>query len=551
VGAIGGLGGFMLPIAFGLLNDLVGLWTSCFMLLFVLASVSLVWMHFAIRQMEREAVQPILETLPQLPEMQPIHEPALHGVRARALITDWRPEDPGFWAETGKRIASRNLWLSIPSLFLSFAVWMVWSIVVAKLPEVGFRYTTDQLFWLAALPGLSGAGLRVVYAFMVPVFGGRLWTTLTTWSLLIPALGIGFAVQNPQTPYWILLALALLCGLGGGIFASSMANIGFFFPRKEKGNALALNAGLGNLGVSAMQFLVPVVITTAVFGALGGAGHATPEGMLFLQNAGFIWVPFIIAAAFAAWFGMNDLASAKASFAEQSVIFTRTHTWTMCWLYTGTFGSFIGFSAAFPLLTSTLFPHVNALQIAFLGPLVGALSRSFTGWMADRFGGARVTLGVFALMMAGTAGVIYFLANKDAPGAFGGFFACFMLLFLASGIGNASTFQMIPAIMRKEISRLAAHLPAADQVKQAEKESAAITGFTSAIAAFGAFFIPKSFGLSIAMTGGASAALVAFLLFYISCLALTWFAYARPGGLLFDVERKQGPAAKAATVAAK
>jgi len=552
VGMIGGLGGFVLPIAFGVLNDLTGIWTSCFMLLFLIVAGSLVWMHFAIRQMEREAAGAALESLPQFPEMQPIHEPSRHKPSGAGLIADWRPEEPAFWRDTGRKVAARNLWLSVPALFLSFAVWMVWSVVVAKLPAIGFSYTTDQLFWLAALPGLSGATLRIFYSFMVPVFGGRLWTTLTTWSLLAPALGIGFAVQNPETPYWIMLALALLCGLGGGNFASSMSNIGFFFPRAEKGNALALNAGLGNLGVSAMQFLVPIAITMAVFGSFGGAGQVTTTGdTLFMQNAGFVWVPFIVASAFMAWFGMNDLATAKASFAEQSVIFTRTQNWIMCWLYTGTFGSFIGFSAAFPLLTSTQFPEVNVLQIAFLGPLVGALSRSLTGWVSDRFGGARVTLVVFALMMLGSIGVIYFLANKAAPGAFTGFFACFMLLFFASGVGNASTFQMIPAIMRKEIARLAPSASPADQLKQAEKESAAITGFTSAIAAYGAFFIPKSFGFSIAETGSANAALIGFLVFYVSCLAITWFVYARPGGLLFDVENKRAPAAGAANVAAE
>jgi NNP family nitrate/nitrite transporter-like MFS transporter len=547
VGMIGGLGGFVLPIAFGALNDLTGIWTSCFMLLFLIVTGSLVWMHFAVRQMEREAAGAVLEKLPQFPELQPIHVPAKHGPRAAGVITDWRPEDTEFWATTGKPIASRNLWLSIPSLFLSFAVWMVWSIVVAKLPQVGFHYSTDQLFWLASLPGISGALLRVFYAFMVPVFGGRLWTTLTTWSLLIPALGIGFAVQNPETPYWIMLALALLCGLGGGNFASSMSNIGFFFPKAEKGNALALNAGLGNLGVSAMQFLVPIVITSAVFGAMGGTGHDTAAGAtLFLQNAGFIWVPFIVLAAFMSWFGMNDIASTRASFAEQSVIFTRTHNWIMCWLYTGTFGSFIGFSAAFPLLTSTEFPSVNALQIAFIGPLVGALSRSFTGWIADRFGGGRVTLAVFVLMMLGTLGVIYFLANKTAPGAFNGFFASFLLLFFASGVGNASTFQMIPAIMRKEMGRLLPKAGLADQQKQAEKESAAMTGFVSAVAAFGAFFIPKSFGFSIAASGSAAGALWAFFGFYISCLAITWLVYVRKGGLLFDIEHPQTAAKIAA-----
>ncbi|MGD9965762.1 MAG: nitrate/nitrite transporter [Hyphomonadaceae bacterium] len=552
VGMIGGLGGFVLPIAFGVMNDLTGVWTSCFMLLFLVVTASLVWMHFAIRQMERDAVGKSLEALPQFPEMQPIHNPAKHKPATAGLIADWRPEDPVFWNEQGKKTAARNLWLSVPALFLSFAVWMVWSVVVAKLPSIGFDYTTDQLFWLAALPGLSGATLRIFYSFMVPVFGGRLWTTLTTWSLLAPALGIGFAVQNPETPYWIMLALALLCGLGGGNFASSMSNIGFFFPRSEKGNALAINAGLGNLGVSAMQFLVPIAITMAVFGSFGGDGQTTPAGdTLFMQNAGFIWVPFIIVSAFMAWFGMNDLSTAKASFTEQSVIFTRTQNWVMCWLYTGTFGSFIGFSAAFPLLTSTQFPEVNVLQVAFLGPLVGALSRSLTGWVSDRFGGGRVTLAVFVLMMLGTIGVIYFLANKTAPGAFTGFFACFILLFFASGVGNASTFQMIPAIMRKEIARLELDMPGPDQLKQAEKESAAITGFTSAIAAFGAFFIPKSFGFSIEATGGPTGALIGFLIFYVSCLAITWFVYVRPGGLLFDIESKRAAPTDAANVAAQ
>ena len=537
VGMIGGLGGFALPILFGLLNDLTGVWTSCFMLLFLIVSGSLLWMHFAILHMEREAAASALEGLPQLPEMAPIHTPKAAEAMAPALIKDWRPEEADFWAKTGKAIASRNLWLSIPALLLSFAVWMVWSVVVAKLPAIGFAYDTDQLFWLAALPGLSGATLRIFYSFMVPVFGGRLWTTLTTWSLLIPALGIGFAVQNPETPYWVMLSLALLCGFGGGNFASSMSNIGFFFPKKEKGNALALNAGLGNLGVSVMQFIVPIIITMGVFGALGGEAQLTAEGeQLFLQNAGFVWVPFIVVSAFAAWFGMNDLSTAKASFADQAVIFKRTQNWIMCWLYTGTFGSFIGYSAAFPLLTRTQFPDVNVLQIAFLGPLVGALSRSQTGWIADKFGGAKVTLVVFLLMMLGTGGVLYYLATKDQPGAFQGFFASFMLLFFASGVGNASTFQMIPAIMRKEVARLEPQLDAAAQVKQAEKESAAITGFTSAIAAYGAFFIPKSFGFSISATGSAEAALYGFLAFYVSCLAITWWVYARPGGLLFDVE---------------
>lgn len=539
VGMVGGLGGFVLPILFGLLNDLTGIWQSCFMALFAISAVALVWMHLAIRAMERGVYGEELKKLPELPEMQEIHEPRHVGVLGPHLIEDWRPEDPEFWETKGRAIARRNLLISIPALLLSFAVWMVWSVVVAKLPSIGFKYTTDQLFWLAALPGLSGATLRIFYSFMVPIFGGRLWTTLTTWSLIIPALGIGMAVQNPDTPYWLFLALALLCGFGGGNFASSMANISFFFPKAEKGNALALNAGLGNLGVSVVQFVVPLVITTSVFGWLGGEPQTAVEGgreyKLWLQNAGFIFVPFIIASAFAAWFGMNDIASARASFAEQSVIFQRKHTWIMCWLYTGTFGSFIGYSAGFPLLAKVQFPEVNALAYAFLGPLLGALSRSLTGWISDRYGGGRVTLWVFVGMAIGVAGVLYSLTLGSWPG----FFGMFLFLFFVSGVGNASTFQMIPAIMRAEMTRLMPNADFETRMRQADMESAAIIGFTSAIAAYGAFFIPKSYGTSIALTGGPEAALWGFLLFYVSCIAVTWWYYTRPGGLLYDIERNQ------------
>jgi NNP family nitrate/nitrite transporter-like MFS transporter len=555
VGMIGGLGGFVLPIAFGALNDLTGLWTSCFMLLFVLVAGALIWMHVTIRRMEGEVAGEALAKLPQLPEMQEIHEPQHVGALSGAVLTDWRPEDSQFWKKSGRAIARRNLWISIPSLLLSFAIWQVWSVVVAKLPLVGFTFTTDQLFWLAALPGLSGATLRIFYSFMVPIFGGRLWTTLATWSLLIPAVGIGYAVQNPDTPYVVLLILALLCGFGGGNFASSMANISFFFPRAEKGNALALNAGLGNLGVSVVQFLVPLAITAGVFGWLGGEPQAATVGgatsSIWLQNAGFIWVPFIVVSAFAAWFGMNDIASAKASFAEQSVIIQRKHNWIMCWLYTGTFGSFIGYSAGFPLLAKTMFPEVNALSYAFLGPLVGALSRSATGWLADKYGGGRVTFWVFLLMMAGVAGVLYFLGIRTEPGAFWGFFACFLVLFFASGVGNASTFQMIPAIVRKEVDRLMPKVEAEARGRQASKEAAAITGFTSAIAAYGAFFIPKSYGTSLALTGSVQTALWGFFAFYVTCVLITWWFYTRRGGLLYDVERGSAGVPPSAAKAAR
>ncbi|MDA3888717.1 MAG: MFS transporter [Allgaiera sp.] len=541
VGMIGGLGGFFLPIIFGAALDLTGVYTSAFALLFLLVAGSLLWMHLAIRRMERRAQGDVLDALPQLPEMQGV--PLPEGVTSTHTLETWDPEDATFWKEKGQRIARRNLWISIPALLLAFCVWMVWSVVVARLPAIGFSFTEGQLFWLAALPGLSGATLRIFYSFMVPIFGGRLWTTLSTASLLVPALGIGYAVQSPDTPYVVFLLLALLCGFGGGNFASSMANIAFFYPKAEKGNALALNAGLGNLGVSVMQFLVPLAITTSVFGVLGGAPQAISHGgQLWMQNAGFVWVPFIIVATAAAWLGMNDIADAKASFSEQAIIFSRKHNWIMSILYTGTFGSFIGYSAGFPLLTKLMFPEVNALQFVFLGPLVGALSRAGTGWISDRFGGGRVTFWTFVAMSGAVFSVIFFLGIRTQPGAFWGFFASFMALFFLTGIGNASTFQMIPVIMGREVRRLMPQLQGTDLHRQAERESAAIIAFTSAIAAYGAFFIPKAYGSSIAMTGGPSAALWAFLVFYLICAALTWAYYTRRSGLLYAAEHDRAGA---------
>lgn len=454
---------------------------------------------------------------------------------SKYLINYWEPEVPDFWLSTGKGTANRNLWISIPALLLAFAIWMVWSVVVVNLPNIGFKYSTNQLFWLTALPGLSGATLRIFYSFMVPIFGGRKWTTISTASLMIPAIGIGFAVQDPNTSYPTMLILALLCGFGGGNFASSMANISFFFPKAQKGYALGMNAGLGNLGVSAVQFVVPLVITAGVFGGLGGDPQSWIKGaetkQMWLQNAGFIWVPFIALTTIAAWFGMNDIASAKASFAEQAVIFKRKHNWLMCWLYVGTFGSFIGYSAGFPLLTKTLFPDVNPLQYAFLGPLVGALARVAGGWISDKLGGAVVTFWTFISMVAAVIGVIYFLPHGAGTGSFSGFFWMFMVLFAGTGVGNASTFRMIPVIFMTERQRAAAKDRAsqAAAVVEANKEAAAVLGFTSAVAAYGAFFIPKSYGTSIAMTGGPETALWSFIGFYVSCIAITWWFYARKG----------------------
>lgn len=447
------------------------------------------------------------------------------------VIHDWRPEDATFWAATGKGVASRNLWISIPALFLAFAVWMVWSTVTVRLNNIGFNFTTDQLFWLTALPALSGATLRIFYSFMVPIFGGRKWTAISTASLLAPAIWMGFAVQDPTTPYSVFVLIALLCGFGGGNFASSMSNISFFYPKAQQGTALGLNAGLGNLGVSAMQFIVPLVITFAAFGAIAGDPQLLKDGnKVWLQNAGFIWVPFIAVVAVAAWFGMNDLSSARASFTEQAVIFKRKHNWLMCWLYLATFGSFIGYAAGFPMLIKTQFPAVDPLKFAFLGPLVGALIRPIGGWLSDRMGGARVTLWNFVVMIAAVFGVLAFLPEGGQGGNFYGFLAMFMVLFITTGIGNGSTFRMIPVIFRTLHERTLTPNGGNSReaaLKSAGKESAAVLGFSSAIGAYGGFFIPKTFGSSMKLTGGPEMALYIFVAFYVTCIAVTWFWYAR------------------------
>ena len=458
---------------------------------------------------------------------------------ASHVLTRWNPEDPVFWETQGRGIANRNLWISVPSLSLAFAVWMVWSVVVVNLPNAGFSFSTRELFWLSALPALCGATLRIFYSFMVPIFGGRRWTAISTASLLLPTLGMGFAVRDPSTSYTTFAVLAFLCGLGGGNFASSMANVNFFFPQAQKGTALGLNAGLGNLGVSLVQFVVPLVITAGMFGVLGGEPQTWMKGaeskQMWLQNAGFIWVPFIAVCAVAAWFFMDDLATSRASFSDQVVIFRSKHTWIMCWLYLGTFGSFIGFSAGFPLLSKSQFPQVNVLAYAWLGPLIGALIRPLGGWLSDKLGGAQVTFWNFIAMAAGVAGVLAFLPQAGTGGNFYGFLAMFAVLFMTAGIGNGSTFRMIPAIFLEERQREAAgkgRAAAEQAVRDANTEAATVLGFSSAIGAYGGFFIPMSYGASISMTGTAETALYVFIVFYLTCIALTWWFYSRRNGEL-------------------
>nr|WP_312988907.1 MFS transporter [Comamonas koreensis] len=462
--------------------------------------------------------------------------------RRGSTLTIWTPEDKAFWEKEGEAIAKLNLWISVPALFLAFAVWQVWSVVAVSLPGLGFQYSTNQLFWLAAAPALSGATLRIFYSFMVPLVGGRRWTAISTASLLIPAIGIGMAVQDPATPYPTMLVLALLCGLGGGNFSSSMANISYFFPKDRKGSALGVNAGLGNLGVSVVQFLSPIVVTVGLLGIFGGEPQTITQGgvqvQVWMQNAAFIWVPWIALTSVVAWFGMNDVADAKASVAAQAAIFVQPHNWIMCLLYLGTFGSFIGFAAGFPLLIKGLFPAINPLAYAWLGPLVGALVRPFGGWLADKVGGGVVTFWNFLVMALAVLGVLWFLPKGTGSyalawgpqaGSFTGFFLMFLVLFVTTGIGNGSTFRMIPVIFN-QLATQGAGKDAASQaaaLKEGNVLGAAAVGFAGALGAYGGFFIPKSYGSSIASTGGPEAALWVFSAFYLLCAVVTWWCYAR------------------------
>jgi MFS transporter, NNP family, nitrate/nitrite transporter len=430
-------------------------------------------------------------------------------------IDQWNPEDETFWAKTGKAIARRNLIWSILAENIGFSVWLVWSIAATRLPSVGFKYTTDELFGLVSLPGLVGALIRFPYTFAVPKFGGRNWTIVSALLLLVPALSLIYLVQHPETPYWLMALAAASAGLGGGNFASSMANISFFYPDREKGFALGLNAAGGNIGVSTVQFLVPIVIGIGVL----------PGGAPKLHYAGMMWLPFIALAVFGAVFFMDNLTSAKSNFKDQAAVAKRMHTWVMAALYIGTFGSFVGYSAAFPLLLKTQFPQVTA-SLAFLGPLVGSISRPAGGWLADKLGGARMTFWNFLAMGCATAGVVFFVQQRSFPG----FLTCFLALFVTSGIGNGSTFRMIPVIFRTENLLKVQGLgeeARAQAMAAARRESAAVIGIASAVGALGGFFIPRALGASIKATGGATTAFGLFCACYALCVAVTWWFYLR------------------------
>ena len=526
-----------------------------------------------------------------------------------ADIADWRPEDDAFWEQTGKRVAYRNLWISVPALLCGFAVWGMWGIITVQMLNLGFPFTQAELFTLTAIAGISGATMRIPASFLIRLAGGRNTIFLTTAMLLAPALGTGIVLQHKDWPLWAFQLMALWCGVGGGNFASSMSNISTFFPKRLQGTALGLNAGLGNFGVTTMQIVIPLVMTIGIFGSFGGEPEILQKdsGWIFgkipagtqtwIQNAGLAWLLSLVPLSILCWFGMNNLktvspatgnpivAFAKITYlytlafvpsilglylylpkptglglismwvaipldiisalmvmklaafgpmkegvSKQFQIFRDKHTWALTALYIVTFGSFIGFSMALPLSMKVIFgishvPDANGvmqhtlnnpnapsvLAYAWIGPFVGAAVRPLGGWISDKVGGSIVTQIISAVMVVASVAVGYVMMQAYASATpetyFPLFLALFMLLFFASGIGNGSTFRTIGVIFDRT-------------------QAGPVLGWTSAIAAYGAFVAPIVIGEQI-KAGTPQYAMYGFAAFYAVCLVLNWWFYLR------------------------
>lgn len=526
-----------------------------------------------------------------------------------ADITDWRPEDAAFWESTGKKIAYRNLWISVPALLCGFAIWGMWGIITVQMLNLGFPFTQAELFSLTAIAGLAGATMRIPASFLIRLAGGRNTIFLTTAMLLAPALGTGIVLQHPDWPLWTFQLMALWSGVGGGNFASSMSNISTFFPKRLQGTALGLNAGLGNFGVTSMQIVIPLVMTMGLFGAMGGEpmtlvkdsgwifGKIKAGTPTFIQNAGFAWLLSLVPLSILAWFGMNNLKTVspstggvvvaflkiiwlytlsflpagvglylylpaptglgllnmwvtmpliiastlllmkltafgtmKDNIAAQFRIFDNRHTWALTLLYIVTFGSFIGFSMALPLAITVIFgishapdaagviqhtlknPNApSALTYAWIGPFVGAGVRPIGGWISDKFGGSIVTQIISAVMVVASVAVGYVMQlayqSPTPEQYFMPFMALFVLLFLASGIGNGSTFRTIGVIFDRQ-------------------QAGPVLGWTSAVAAYGAFIAPVVIGAQI-KAATPQYAMYGFAVFYALCLVLNWWFYLR------------------------
>lgn len=431
-----------------------------------------------------------------------------------SALKAWNPEDSSQWEGEGKRLAWRTLWITTYCLILSFTTWFMVSAIVVKLNGAGFDFDTQQLFWLAAMPGVAAGTLRIVHTFLIPIFGTRLTITASTLLLLIPALGWGFAVMNPETSYGTFLILGFAAGLGGGNFSSFMPSTSLFFPKSKQGTALGIQAGIGNFGVSLVQFLVPILLGIGMYGSsqlfFGNDGQAEQGTAIYLQNAAFIWVPFIIIGVFAAWFGLKSVP-VKANFREQLDIFKNRDTWLMTSLYVMTFGSFSGFAAAFPAMIGKMFGGFEGapepLKYAFLGPLIGAAVRALAGPVCDKLGGGRVTTFATLGLIACTFGATAF-TNPASMDAWTGFLWCMLGIFFFSGVGNASTFKQMPMIFPP-------------------RQAGGVIGWTSAIAAYGPFLFAVPIGMLISNVGHPTMFFFVAGAFFVVNLCINWWFYAR------------------------
>jgi len=418
-------------------------------------------------------------------------------------IDNWEPENEQFWESTGKKIARKNLLFSIFAEHLGFSIWVLWTVIVINLANVGIKMSVPEQFWLTAIPNLLGSFLRLPYTFAVPRFGGRAWTTFSASLLLIPTLLVAIIVpsgwllhQAHNSQFWILFACAAAAGVGGGNFSSSMSNISFFYPEGKKGFALGLNAAGGNMGVAVAQLLVPLVIIIGV----PTAAVKLPVHHVHLAYAGIVWMPFIAIAAIGAWLRMDSLTQAKSDSAAYVKAATHSQTWIMSLLYIGTFGSFIGYSFALPLVIKNTFPEFLAHHVfiatylaglAFMGALIGSLSRPFGGWTSDKLGGAPVTLVSFLGMGVAT---VFAISGVESH-SFTLFFGSYMVIFLLSGIGNGSTYRMIPSIFAA-LGRKEADEKGLDPEKtrlEFKRQAGAVIGITGAVGAFGGFLVQVAF----------------------------------------------------------
>ena len=427
-------------------------------------------------------------------------------------IEDWRPEDLDFWDLKGRVIAKRNLAFSILSEHVGFSVWSLWSVLVLFLgPEYGIEAAGK--FMLTALPTLAGALLRLPYTFAVAVFGGRNWTVIAALMLLVPTTLIAI-VLTPGVSYATLLAVSVFAGVGGGNFASSMTNINYFYPARLKGRALGLNAGGGNLGVPAVQLVGLLVLATL------GSQH--PRAMVA------IYIPLILVSAVCAWLFMDNLAMARNAKGAIREVMQHSQTWVMSLLYIGTFGSFIGFSFAFGQVLLVQFPDqfstpVKAAALTFLGPLLGSLVRPVGGALADRYTGSRVTFWNFLAMAVG-AGVVFVAGRVMSLPVY---VAGFVLLFVFSGVGNGSTYKVIPAIFAAKGGSGGPRAQTAAVDARATRRAGALIGLAGAIGAFGGVLVNVAFRQSYLTYKNGDAAVLCFIAFYAVCLVVTWAVFLR------------------------